>query len=113
MSIISVQGRGRLPRWAGAAMWLQSAWRKAVRNEASSYLTGVVNNEVKKLPAMADLGSLKVNAAVGKGVFTNTCSVCHQVNNEGLDFGPKLTEGEPILTATATLFLYVRTSVPY
>lgn len=70
---------------------VQSAWRKAVRNEASSYL-GTVNNEVKKLPVIADLGSLKANPAVGKGIFTNTCAVCHQVNNEGLDFGPKLSD---------------------
>lgn len=41
---------------------------------------------------MADLASLKANAANGKGIFTNTCAVCHQVNNEGFDFGPKLTE---------------------
>ncbi len=72
---------------------VQGAWRKAVRNEAASYLPNATSNTVeKKVPEIADLGSLKANIAGGKGVFTNTCSVCHQVNNEGLDFGPKLTE---------------------
>ena len=41
---------------------------------------------------MSDLLPLKANATNGKGVFTNTCAVCHQVNNEGFDFGPKLSE---------------------
>jgi putative heme-binding domain-containing protein len=32
------------------------------------------------------------NATNGKMVFANYCAVCHQVNNEGSDFGPKLSE---------------------
>lgn len=28
----------------------------------------------------------------GVEVFTANCSVCHQVNGEGMDFGPKLSE---------------------
>ena len=32
------------------------------------------------------------NAANGKTVFMNACALCHMVNNEGYDFGPKLTE---------------------
>jgi putative membrane-bound dehydrogenase-like protein len=71
---------------------VQGAWRKAVRNEASSYLPNAVASTEKKVPTIDDLGSLKANVAGGKGIFTNTCSVCHQVGSEGFDFGPKLTE---------------------
>ncbi|MCW3112182.1 MAG: c-type cytochrome [Segetibacter sp.] len=80
------------PLVPGAVASVQGAWRKAVRNEATTYLPNAVAKTEKKEPTIADLGSLKANIAGGKGVFTNTCSVCHQVNNEGLDFGPKLTE---------------------
>ena len=76
----------------GVVASVQGAWRKAVRNEAASYLPNAVRTAEKKVPEIADLGSLKANIAGGKGVFTNTCSVCHQVNNEGFDFGPKLSE---------------------
>ena len=81
------------PLIPGVVASVQGAWRKAVRTEASSYLPNAAVTKVeKKVPEIADLGSLKANIEAGKGVFTNTCSVCHQVNNEGLDFGPKLTE---------------------
>jgi putative heme-binding domain-containing protein len=77
----------------GVVASVQGAWRKAVRNEALSYLPNATGTKAeKKAPEIADLGSLKANIAGGKTVFMNTCSVCHQVNNEGLDFGPKLTE---------------------
>jgi putative heme-binding domain-containing protein len=71
---------------------VQGAWKKVVRNEALSYLPDAVKKVEKKVPVIEDFGSLKANIAGGKGVFTNTCAVCHQVNNEGFDFGPKLTE---------------------
>jgi putative heme-binding domain-containing protein len=32
------------------------------------------------------------NSVNGKTVFMNNCALCHQVNNEGYDFGPKLSE---------------------
>src|SRR5947199_9469617 len=41
---------------------------------------------------MAEINALTGDAAKGKTVFVNTCAVCHQVNTEGNDFGPKLTE---------------------
>ncbi len=71
---------------------VQDSWRKAIRTEASSYLPNAPANTTKKEPVIADLSALKANAAEGKKVFLNTCSVCHQVNKEGLDFGPNLTE---------------------
>src|SRR5690606_25370460 len=71
---------------------VQGAWRKAISKEASTYLPNATAATTKKAPVLADLLALQANAANGKGVFTNTCAVCHQVNNEGFDFGPKLSE---------------------
>jgi putative membrane-bound dehydrogenase-like protein len=71
---------------------VQQAWRKAVRTEASSYLPNAIKQVERKVPTMPELLALKANSASGKGVFMNNCAVCHQVNNEGFDFGPKLTE---------------------
>jgi putative heme-binding domain-containing protein len=34
----------------------------------------------------------KGNVENGRTVFTNICSNCHQVNKEGVNFGPDLTE---------------------
>ncbi len=71
---------------------VQQAWQKSVRNEALSYLPNATKHVAKKVPTMPELLALKANAANGKGVFMNNCAVCHQVNKEGFDFGPNLTE---------------------
>ncbi|HZX74764.1 MAG TPA: c-type cytochrome, partial [Cyclobacteriaceae bacterium] len=39
-----------------------------------------------------ELLTLTADAKNGKAVFNKSCFICHQVNNEGLDFGPKLSE---------------------
>jgi putative heme-binding domain-containing protein len=36
--------------------------------------------------------ALNGNAAKGVTIFKNNCAICHQVNGEGTDFGPKLSE---------------------
>lgn len=72
---------------------VSGAWRGSVRTEAASYLPdqGAAKNK-KPAPTMKELAALPANAADGKKVFTNLCSTCHQVGNEGNNFGPKLTE---------------------
>jgi putative heme-binding domain-containing protein len=71
---------------------VQQAWQKSVRNEALSYLPNAAKSVTKKVPSMRELLPLKANAASGKAVFMNNCAVCHQVNKEGFDFGPNLSE---------------------
>ena len=72
---------------------VSGAWRGSVRKEAASYLPDAGKNEIAKpRPSLQELASLKANAGEGKQVFTTNCAVCHQVNSEGYDFGPKLTE---------------------
>lgn len=68
------------------------AWRRNVRTEASKYLGNVTNNAKSKLPPISELMAMNGDAKKGVEIFAANCSVCHQVNGEGMDFGPKLSE---------------------
>jgi putative membrane-bound dehydrogenase-like protein len=74
-----------------AVQGLSGAWRKAVKTEAAKYLHEA-GTAVKKHPELKDLIGLKGNVTKGKEVFAMYCSVCHQINEQGMDFGPKLSE---------------------
>jgi putative membrane-bound dehydrogenase-like protein len=74
-----------------AVQGLAGAWRKSVKLEAAKYLDGPAV-AAKKHPEVKELVAMKGDPAKGKQVFTSYCSVCHQVNSEGMDFGPKLSE---------------------
>ncbi len=71
---------------------LQKAWRKSIRMKANSYLDKHQTETKKAHPGMAELIKMSGDAVKGKVVFTNSCTMCHLVNNEGIDFGPKLSE---------------------
>lgn len=71
---------------------LQKAWRKSIRTRANSYLDKHQTETKKSHPAMAELVKMSGDAVKGKIAFSNSCAMCHLVNNEGIDFGPKLTE---------------------
>ncbi len=72
---------------------LNGSRRKAVYNEALTFLPGTVKavNE-KEVPVLNELLAMTGNAKNGAAVFKRSCFVCHQVNADGFDFGPKLTE---------------------
>jgi putative membrane-bound dehydrogenase-like protein len=74
-----------------AVKGLSGAWRKSVKMEAAKYLDGNVAT-TSKHPEMKQLIGMRGDAAKGKQIFTTYCSVCHQVNGDGMDFGPKLSE---------------------
>ncbi len=44
------------------------------------------------LPPPAELVQISGDAKAGEAVFKKTCSQCHQVNGEGVNFGPELTK---------------------
>jgi len=71
---------------------VSKAWRKGVRVEANTYLSGTQSNAKTKHPALNDLINLNGVAKNGIKVFVEQCAMCHQINNEGIDFGPKLSE---------------------
>lgn len=74
-----------------AVQGLAGAWRKAVKTEAATYLNGATTAS-KKHPELKELLTMKGDAAKGKEIFAMYCTVCHQVNGQGMDFGPKLSE---------------------
>jgi putative membrane-bound dehydrogenase-like protein len=71
---------------------LQKAWRKSIRMKANSYLDKHQTETKKAHPALAELVKMSGDAVKGKIVFTNSCAMCHLVDKEGIDFGPKLSE---------------------
>jgi len=71
---------------------VSKAWRKGVRLVANGYLSGAQSASKTKHPPLNDLINLKGVAKNGIKVFVEQCAMCHQINNEGIDFGPKLSE---------------------
>jgi putative membrane-bound dehydrogenase-like protein len=70
----------------------QSAWRALLRDEAAQYLKIPGSKEGASLPSISVLVDKEGDHANGKIVFQSLCSNCHQVNNEGVNFGPDLSE---------------------
>ena len=46
----------------------------------------------KSLQPVTALVKFSGNSENGKNMFINTCASCHQVNNNGINFGPDLSE---------------------
>ncbi|RCR66489.1 PVC-type heme-binding CxxCH protein [Larkinella punicea] len=92
--ILSLLRSGQIkPEYKTAAVQgVSNTWRKKVRTEAASYLDGAKGAEGKKLPAIPDLLAMTGDAGRGLTVFKTNCAICHQINSEGMDFGPKLSE---------------------
>lgn len=77
---------------SAAVSGVANTWRKKVRVEAAGYLDGLSVATNKKTPPMNELLAMNGDAKRGISVFKTNCSVCHQINGEGMDFGPKLSE---------------------
>ncbi len=73
---------------------VSGAWRESVRTEAKSYLpkSEVAAEEVAGIPTLEQLNALKADVAKGKAVYAISCAVCHKMDKDGYDFGPKLSE---------------------
>ncbi len=70
----------------------QTAYRSSIREEGAKYLGLPGSKEGKPLSSISVLIEKNGDAAKGKEVFKNVCSTCHQVNKEGVNFGPDLSE---------------------
>ncbi len=70
---------------------LSRAWRKSIRMEANSYL-GQQTQAKTNHPSLNELVQMRGSAEKGIEQFVNLCSMCHQINDKGVDFGPKLSE---------------------
>ena len=75
-----------------AATILSGSNRDAMRQSAAKYLKGAAPAIENSIAPVKELITLKGNPSAGSAVFTNYCSVCHQVNKTGVHFGPDLSE---------------------
>lgn len=69
---------------------LLKARRSDIKQTAMAFYHKGENNTA--LAPMEVLMKLKGNVGNGKTMFTSVCSSCHQVNNDGVSFGPDLSE---------------------
>jgi putative membrane-bound dehydrogenase-like protein len=66
-----------------------------LKAQAAQLLPLPQSREAQPLPSIAELVLLKGDAAKGAAVFRSEvagCNKCHQINSEGIDFGPNLSE---------------------
>ena len=69
---------------------LSDSWRGDVQKVGND-LIGETAAE-SDLPPIAELVSMEGNPENGRRIFNRSCQICHQVNDEGINFGPALTE---------------------
>ncbi|ETK10580.1 hypothetical protein T231_04130 [Tannerella sp. oral taxon BU063 isolate Cell 6/7/9] len=69
---------------------LLKAWRSDVKLKAMAFYNKGQSNTT--LAPVGTLVRLTGNAGNGETIFTNVCSSCHRVNNDGTNFGPDLSE---------------------
>jgi putative membrane-bound dehydrogenase-like protein len=67
----------------------------AIYEEAKTFLPGASKAQPDKeglTENFKELSALTGNAVKGRAIYNRTCSVCHQANGQGFDFGPNLSE---------------------
>jgi putative heme-binding domain-containing protein len=89
-AILAAAQAGKLPDSVkpAAAAALATSTDEAVRTAAAKVLAMTAT----KLPPVAELVKKAGDAAKGQPVFMAYCFTCHQVNGQGIDFGPALGE---------------------
>ncbi|RYD37000.1 MAG: c-type cytochrome, partial [Verrucomicrobiaceae bacterium] len=90
-TLLETARSGRLPEEVreAAGTALVTSTDEAVRAEAAAIFQMTAR---KPLPPVAELAKRGGSAEEGHGVFMTYCFTCHQVNGEGIDFGPALSE---------------------
>jgi putative membrane-bound dehydrogenase-like protein len=71
---------------------LRNSTVREVRTQATELFPPPVAKDSKPLPPVSILIKMKGDAVKGKEIFAVNCIRCHQVNGEGVDFGPNLSE---------------------
>ncbi|HSU52627.1 MAG TPA: PVC-type heme-binding CxxCH protein [Candidatus Dormibacteraeota bacterium] len=95
--LVKLAESSKLPtdlRLVAATELSQSRWQK-IQDDAAQVLPVPQSRDAKPLPAVAVLARRSGNPAHGAKLFrqdTVGCMKCHQVNGEGIDFGPNLSE---------------------
>lgn len=74
-----------------AAARLTSAIDGSLRPRAAAFLDQSAVN-ASNLPPVAELVSKSGDPTAGKTIFERQCGICHQVDGQGVNFGPDLSE---------------------
>jgi putative membrane-bound dehydrogenase-like protein len=85
------EGKIDKPFIPAAVEGVSKAWRKQISREAYGYLGNSASKATAKMPNITELVAMNGDATKGITLFKDYCSTCHQVKNEGVNFGPKLT----------------------
>jgi len=75
-----------------AASALHVSTDAKVRSQAADLMPLPPTKDGQPLPPIAKLMQMKGDASRGREVYKSVCIQCHQVGNEGTNFGPALTE---------------------
>lgn len=70
---------------------LLNARRVDLRKEAVEYLGSAEHSGGTDIQPIAELVKMEGNSANGKNIFNQTCQTCHQVQGQGTQFGPDLS----------------------
>lgn len=71
---------------------LSNAPWDAIREAAAKHFPPPQSKDNQVLPSNAELAKRSGDAANGEKVFGTICTICHQVNGKGVDYGPGLSE---------------------
>ena len=75
-----------------AASALHVSTDAKIRSEAAALMPLPPTKDGQPLPPIAKLMSMKGDASRGREIYKSVCLQCHQVGNEGTNFGPPLSE---------------------
>lgn len=90
-----------------AVLHLMRCWDPVIREAAPKFMDASKGKE-GDLPPVNRLVEMNGYPENGKTVFQNTCASCHQVNEEGIQFGPDLSQigGKLAKSALFSAILY-------
>ncbi len=90
-SLLDLAKAGKLPEAvkASVASALATSTDEAVRTAAAAVIPMAA---VAALPPVAELMQKTGDIPMGQTAYMSYCFVCHQVNGQGIDFGPALSE---------------------
>ena len=94
--LLKLAGENKLPedlKFTASSELNQARWPE-IKAAAGKLLPLPLGQNAQPLPPVAELLKMKGDAANGEKVFgraTTGCANCHQVNGQGVDFGPNLS----------------------
>ena len=75
-----------------AGLRLMNSWNTEVSSKAKLYVDRAKSREGKSLPQVYELAQLEGDEVSGRKVFHTYCATCHQVDGQGIAFGPNLSK---------------------